>query len=48
MKVYELIEYLKTLNQDYEIMTGDSEYPNEGISEDSFTKYDDKKEYVIY
>lgn len=48
MKVSELIEYLKTLNQDFKVLVGDSEYPNEEIDENDFYIHEDEKEYVIY
>jgi len=48
MTVADLIEYLKTLNQDYKVVVGDSEYPNTDISKESITECSDTKTYVIY
>lgn len=47
MTVAELIEYLKTLNQDYTVELGDSEYPNEKLSRDSITEGSNKN-YIFY
>jgi hypothetical protein len=38
MTVAELIEYLKTLKQDYIVMIGDSTYPTEPIEERNITE----------
>jgi len=48
MTVAELIEYFKTLKQDYTIELGDSEYPNTEMTKDSIKECSDTKTYVIY
>jgi len=48
MTVSELIEYLKTLKQDYIVEVGDSEYPNEDLDTSSFQENSVSKKYVIY
>jgi len=48
MTVSELIEYLKTLEQDYIVEVGDSEYPNTEIDTSNFEENAVSKKYIIY
>lgn len=48
MTVAELIEYLKTLKQDYKVVVGDSEYPDTEITKDTIKEESSTKRYVIY
>ncbi|MGG0308277.1 hypothetical protein ABEY43_07315 [Priestia megaterium] len=47
MKVSELIEHLKTLDQDAEIEVGDSQYPPDTLEKESIQKLSDNL-YIIY
>lgn len=48
MNVREVIEMLSELNQDYEVVIGDSEYPTCEFDSSSITCNDAEKQYVIY
>jgi hypothetical protein len=47
MTIAELIEYLKTLKQDYFVTIGDSEYPSDYLTKDSITEVNNNT-YMIY
>lgn len=47
MTIADLIKYLKTLNQDYIVMVGDSEYPSDNLTKESITDQGNNT-YMIY
>jgi endo-1,4-beta-mannosidase len=47
MKIVELIEYLKTLDQDKTIYIGDSQYPISVMKEENITKLSNGS-YMFY
>lgn len=48
MTVSELIKYLKTLNQYYIVVVGDSNYPNEILTKKNIEQDNESKTYLIY
>jgi hypothetical protein len=48
MTIAEIIEYLKTLNQDYILEIEDSEYPNTPFTKECIEVDHEAKRYSIY